>query len=89
MIQKMEGHPMFLDWKNYCNKNAILPKTLYRLTGIPCWLPLNIFFTEPEQLILTFIRNHKRPRVARAILRKKNKVEAIGPQTSDNTTQLQ
>ena len=57
-------------------KMSIIPKAFCRFCKIPIKIPM-AFFTKIENKKLKFVWNHRRPLLAKAVLRKENKTGII------------
>ena len=84
----MEKYTMFMDRKNQYSENAYTTQSNLQIQCNPYQATSGIF-TELEQIISRFVWKYKKPRIAKAILRKKNGTGGINLPDFGSTTMPQ
>jgi hypothetical protein len=72
----MERTPVIMDRQDQYSKNGYLAKTIYRFNAIPIKIPSQ-FFNELERVIIRFIWNNNKPRIAKTLLKDKRTSSGI------------
>ena len=69
-MTQMEKYTMFMDWKNQYSENKFTTQSnLHSMQSLSNYL---VIFTDLEQIISQFVCKCRKPRIAKAIWRKKN-----------------
>ena len=84
----MEKYTMFMDRKNQYSENEYNTQSTLQIQCNPYQATNGIFFRELEQIISQFVQKYKKPQIAKAILRKKNRTGGINL-TSGSTAKPQ
>ena len=67
---------MYMTMNTPIDKISVLPNLIYRFNTIPKQIPAS-YFVDIDKLIPKFIWRDKRPRIANALLKEKNKVGGL------------